>query len=258
MRFRPWPKPEPYRDTSRKRAAFKRKQRLEREALPLFAEMIAAGQHGVDEEMARRHVWWDEREREQRALRAARWREARARLFALSDELRNTGRKLWRGCPYPADPAYLLDLLHQIAVGRVDPNRPPWVFDGKLTARTTPNPEKFDEAFRQIGHRKVGGGPKATPADEYLFCGNLGSGILFLRTRVRLNEPSESYYTSSGHRLRDSHVGRAGHWIDLEVRGGCSDAQIDLIRRLAQEADTRPVVIRRVDALTPTSGEVAS
>lgn len=45
MRFRPWPKPEPYRDTSRKRAAFKRRQRLEREALPLFAEMIAAGQH---------------------------------------------------------------------------------------------------------------------------------------------------------------------------------------------------------------------
>lgn len=26
MRFRPWPKPEPYRDTSRKRAAFKQKQ----------------------------------------------------------------------------------------------------------------------------------------------------------------------------------------------------------------------------------------
>ena len=45
--------------------------------------MIAAGQHGVDEEMARRHVWWDEREREQRTLRAGRWREARVRLFAL-------------------------------------------------------------------------------------------------------------------------------------------------------------------------------
>lgn len=43
MRFRPWPKPEPYRDTTRKRAAFKRKQRLEQQALPLFAEMIAAG-----------------------------------------------------------------------------------------------------------------------------------------------------------------------------------------------------------------------
>ncbi|MGE0233532.1 MAG: hypothetical protein AB7S46_17290 [Flavobacteriaceae bacterium] len=162
MRFRPWPKPEPYRDTSRKRAAFKRKQRLEREALPLLAEMIAAGQHSVDEEMARRHVWRDERERVQRVLRATRWREARASLFSLPDDLRRTVRKLWRGCPYPADPTYLLDLLHQIAIGRVDPHRPPWIFDGKLTARTTPNASKFDEAFRQIGHRKIGGGPKTT------------------------------------------------------------------------------------------------
>lgn len=245
MRFRPWPKPEPYRDTSRKRAAFKR------EALPLFAEMIAAGQHGVDEEMAHRNVWWDEREREQRAPRAARWREARARLFALHDDLRRTVRELWRGCPYTADPTCLLDLLHQIAVGRVDPQRPPWVFDGKLTARTTPNPEKFDEVFRQIGHRKIGGGPKATPADEFLFCGNFGSSILFLRPRVRLTDPHESFYTSSGHRLRDSHVGRAGHWIDLEVRGDCSDAELDLIGCLVQAADTRPVVVRRVAKLIP-------
>jgi hypothetical protein len=160
MRFRPWPKPELYRDTSRKRAAFKRKQRLEREALPLFGDMIAAGQHSVDEELARRHVWWDKREHEQRVLRAGRWRAARSRLFTLPDDLRRTVRKLWRGCPYPADPAYLLDLLHQITVGRVDPHRPPWAFNGKLTARTTPNPKKFDEAFRQIGHRKIGGGPR--------------------------------------------------------------------------------------------------
>lgn len=256
MRFRPWPKPEPYRDTSRKRAAFKRKQRLEREALPLFAEMIAERQHSVDEEMVRRHIWWDEREREQRTQRAAHWRKARDRLFALSDPLRCTVRDLWRRCPYPADPTYLLDLLHQIDAGRVDPHRPPWVFDGKLTARTTPNPKKFDEAFRQIGHRKIGGGPKTTPADEFLFCGNLGSGILFLRTRVRLNEPHESYYTSSNHRLRDSHVGGAGHWIDLEVRGDCSDAELELIRRLAQEADTRPVV-RRVETMRSTNGEGA-
>ena len=100
--------------------------------------------------MDRRHIWWEKREHEQRAQRAARWRKARDRLFALPAELRRTVRQLWRSCPYPADPAYLLDLLHQIAVGRVNPHRPPWVFDGKLTARTTPNPEKFDEAFRQI------------------------------------------------------------------------------------------------------------
>ena len=60
MRFGRWHRPEPYRDTSRKRAAFHRKQRLEREALPLFADDIAATQHGADEEMARRTIWWDE------------------------------------------------------------------------------------------------------------------------------------------------------------------------------------------------------
>ena len=45
MRFRRWHRPEPYGDTSRKRAAFLRKQRIEREALPLFADEITAGQH---------------------------------------------------------------------------------------------------------------------------------------------------------------------------------------------------------------------
>ncbi|GAA4134685.1 hypothetical protein GCM10023067_59970 [Aminobacter aganoensis] len=130
------------------------------------------------------------------------------------------------------------------------------MFDGKLTARTTPNPANFDEAFRQIGQRKVGGGPKTTSADEFLFCGNLGSGILFLRTRVRLNDPHESFYTSSNHRLRDSHVGRSGHWIDLEVRGDCTDDELELIRCLAQEADTRPVVVRRVAKLTAATEKV--
>lgn len=119
-----------------------------------------------------------------------------------------------------------------------------------MNARTTPNPSSFDEAFRQIGQRKVGGGPKTTPSDEFLFCGNLGSGILFLRTRVRPSNPHESFYTSSNHRLCDSHVGRAGHWVELEVRGECSDAELELIRRLAQLADTRPVIVRRVATLT--------
>ncbi|WP_210327683.1 hypothetical protein [Aminobacter carboxidus] len=99
--------------------------------------------------------------------------------------------------------------------------------------------------------------PKTTPADEFLFCGNLGSGILFLRTSVRLNDPHVTYYTSSGHRLRDSHVGRAGHWIDLEVRGDCSDTDLELIRRLAQEADTRPVVVRHVAKLTSAGRQEA-
>ncbi|HQS08167.1 hypothetical protein [Reyranella sp.] len=258
MRFRRWHRPEPYGDTSRKRAAFLRKQRLEREALPLLANEIAAGQHGVDEEMARRAVWWDEAERERRRMRAASWRKARARLFALPDALRSTVREIWRDCPYPADPGYFADLLHQIDVGRVDPHRPPWKFHAELKARMTPDPSSFDAAFRQIGQRKVGGGPKTTEADELLFCGNLGSGILFLRSRVRLIERHESFYTSSGHRLRDSKVGSGGHFVEIEITGDCSDAELATIERIAQAADTRPVAVRR--AARPgrmTSGRTA-
>lgn len=131
--------------------------------------------------------------------------------FTLPDPLRRKIRALWRTCPYPADPASFADFLHQIAVGRLDPDRPPWVFHQQTQARITANPATFDEAFRQIGRKSVGGGPKTTPADELLFCGNIGSGIIFLTSRVRLIDPNESFYTSSNHRLRDSHVGRAGH-----------------------------------------------
>ncbi|ACL62440.1 hypothetical protein [Methylobacterium nodulans] len=176
MRFRRVPRPEPYRETSCKRAAFLRKQRLELEALPLFADAIAASQHDVAAEMACRAVWWAEAERERRRQRTAGWRQARARLFALDTALRRTIRALWRTCRYPGDPPYLAGLLHQIAVGRFDPHRPPWLF----------HPATFDAAFRRIGRRTVGGGPKTAPANELVFRGNLGAGILFLTSRVRL------------------------------------------------------------------------
>jgi hypothetical protein len=258
MRFRRWPRPTPYQVTPRKCAAFLRKQRLEREALPLFAEMISARHHPVEEEMARRAIWWDDYERDRRNARAARWREARARFFALDGELRRTIRILWRTCPYPADPANFDDLLHQIRVGKINLHRPPWKFHPKTKARVTPNAASFDAAFRQIGRKKVGGGPKSTESDEFLFCGNLGLGILFLTSRVRLIEPNESFYTSSNHRLRDSHVGRAGHWVEITVRGECSDAELALIERLAQAADTRPVVVRRVATSIARAGQEAA
>lgn len=244
MRFRRWPRPTAYRETPRKRAAFLRKQRLEREALPLFADAIAARQRDVDEEMARRQVWWIDHERELRRQRAARWREARARLFVLPDPIRRKVRSLWRTCPYPADPASFADFLHQIAVGRLDPGHPPWVFHQKTQARITTNPATFDEAFRQIGRKSVGGGPSAAATEEVLFCGNLGSGILFLTSRVRAIDPNAGFDTLPDHRARDD--GRTAHWVDIDVRGNCSDPDLSLIQRLAQAANTRPVVVRRV------------
>ena len=196
--------------------------------------------------MALRAVRWDRDQQNSRDQRAARWRDQRARLFALPDAQRRQVRNLW------PDPSYLGDLLDEIAIGELDPNQPPWVFHRTVRAKTTPNPRTFDEAFRQIGGRKVGGGPKTTSADELIFCGNLGSSFLILVSRVRLIDPNESFYTSSNHRLRDSHVGRAGHWVDIEVRGDCSVAQIALIERLARAADARPVVVRR--SVPPRTG----
>ena len=255
MRFRRWPRPTPFEDTTRKRAALIRKQRLEQEAVPLFSDQIATRQRAVDEIMHDRAIDWVGAQHQRRKERAACWRDARRRLFALDVDLRLRVRTLWRGCPYPADPSYFNDLLYQIAVGALDPERPPWIFHEKAEARTTPNPARFDEAFRKIGSHKVGGGPKTTAADEFLFCGNLGSGLLYLRSRVRLIDPNESFYTCSNHRLRDSHVGRAGHWVEIEVRGECSDDDLVLIERLAREADTRPVIVRRVAAFVRRPGE---
>jgi hypothetical protein len=254
MRFRRWHRPEPYRDTSRKRAAFHRKQRLEREALPLFAEHIADGQHDVETEMARRAVWWDEAERERRRQRAATWRKARVRLFALPNALRRTVREIWRDCPYPADPSYFADLLHQIDVGRVDPHRPPWKFHAALKARITPYPSSFDAAFRQIGRRKIVG-LNTTEEMERLFCGNLGAGILFLRSRARPIECHDGICASPGHRPSDPDVGSGGHVVEIEVMGDRPDAHLAMIARIAQAADTRPVLVRR--AARPASGRAA-
>jgi len=246
MRFRRWPRLAPYEDTSRKRAAFLRQQHRECEALRLFASIVQSHQHDVETEMSRRVERWDQDERNSRAARAARWRDMRGRLFALDPPQRLVIRALWRDCPYPADPSYL-DLLHQTAIGRIDPNRPPWVYSRGRRARITPNPATFEEVFRKVGQRKIGGAYKTNAADEFIWCGNPGSGLLILTSRVRLNEPLESFITSSAHRLRDSHVGRFGHWVEIIVRGDCSDTEFALIRPLAHAADTRRVVVRRHD-----------
>lgn len=119
-----------FEDNNRKRAALARKQRLERESLPLFAEQIAAEQPDADTVMAERAVQWDQYEQSRRAQKAARWREARRRLFGYGDNVRGALRRLWNAAPYPGTPEYLLGMLHSYDVGRIDPDAPPWVYRG--------------------------------------------------------------------------------------------------------------------------------
>ena len=251
MRFRRWPRVTSFEATPLKRAGLERSQRRQRDKLPLLAGLIGETQPSVDEEMTRRAEYWPKLQQKERDDRARLWRRARGRLFKYEQPLRATVRAVWQGCPYPADPVYLLDLLHQIEMGKTDPRRPPWIYFQPVVAPVTPNATRFEDAFRQIGHKKVGGGPKTNAADEFLFCGNLGSGMLVLCSRVRLIEPNESFYTCSAHRLRDSRVGRQGHWVDIRVQGECSDDDLALITRLAQEADTRPVVVSREKPRSP-------
>jgi hypothetical protein len=117
MRFKRFMR-HPFTDTPRKRAALRRKQRKEREALPLLADLIAEAQPGEDDVMAERALYWAASEVRDRAYRAGRWREARRRLAALTGNERAILRRAWDCAPYPADPVYLLDFLHSYSVGR--------------------------------------------------------------------------------------------------------------------------------------------
>ena len=117
MRFKRWLR-HPFTDTSRKRAALRRKQQREREALPLLADQIAEAQPSEDEVMEARAIQWSAQEVRDRNRRARLWLEARARIDALSSNEKAVLCRAWNCAPYPADPVYLLDFLHSFSIGR--------------------------------------------------------------------------------------------------------------------------------------------
>ena len=115
-----------FTDTPRKRAALRRKQQRERDALPLFADQIAEEQPTEDEEMARRAVVSDQQETRWRSDRAAEWRKARRMIDSLPAEEGRAIRRVWDCAPYPADPSRLLDVLLSYSLGKLDLKRPPF------------------------------------------------------------------------------------------------------------------------------------
>lgn len=119
MRFKPFGRYE-FNDTSRKRAAYRRKLQAERDALPLFADQVAAEQTPVDEEMAGRRECWDRRMAADRQHQADKWREARRRLASYPEPIRTALKAYWQGCKWPADPTYLLSMLHMHDTKRLD------------------------------------------------------------------------------------------------------------------------------------------
>lgn len=116
----------------------------------------------------------------------------------------------------------------------------------------------WESVFQLVGRRRVGGGPKATGGDEMRWRDVIRGRVVLAISRVRLRNPQESFLTCAPHRLRDSHVGREGHWIDLRLRARgapLTPEEVRQIEALAQAGETRPV---RASALPGRVQEDAS
>lgn len=119
MRFKPHLRCE-FTDTARKRAHVVRRQRQERESLPLFADLIAEQQPTVDRVMEERADRMARTEQSSRDYRAGKWREARHRLYGYGDNIRPILLSYWNNHRWlPGDPSYLLDMLHMYDRGKL-------------------------------------------------------------------------------------------------------------------------------------------
>jgi hypothetical protein len=96
---------------ARRQAAFARKQARERERYPLFGDHIAAEQHTMDEEIARRTVRADSFEHRMRAFNARCWRDARKIYFAQSEAVRAEIRAKWAAWRGPTTSTYFAWLV---------------------------------------------------------------------------------------------------------------------------------------------------
>ena len=111
----------PFEWTSRKEAALLRRLRLEREAYPLFADVVAAGQPTVDQVKRQRTAQAERMEREARQRQAESWRKARAAVWAIPDPDRAQVLRYWNTHGhFPGAPNYLLYVVKQYMTGGLE------------------------------------------------------------------------------------------------------------------------------------------
>lgn len=102
---------EQFEMTSRRAAAFARKQANERARYPLFADEIAAQQTDIETEAAKRQRRRDHFEIEQRQFHARVWRKARALYFAQTADMRAKIQLAWAGWTGPRTALYFSSLV---------------------------------------------------------------------------------------------------------------------------------------------------
>ncbi|MDK3022909.1 hypothetical protein QO239_09930 [Cupriavidus taiwanensis] len=106
MRFTRYERHNPIDFNARRQAAFARKQARERDRYPLLADHVAAEQHSVDDEIARRTVRADSFEQRMRAFQAGCWRDARRIYFAQPEAVRVVIRTKWAAWVGPTTSTY--------------------------------------------------------------------------------------------------------------------------------------------------------
>jgi hypothetical protein len=109
--------------------------------------------------------------------------------------------------------------------------------------------DTWDNVFTKTGQRKVGGGAKTTPADEYTWSGTLDGKPITVVSTVRNVERMASFLVNSSQRINYGYSGPVpadAKFVDLEVDGpDVTDAELRRVANLAARIDSRPVLARR-------------
>ena len=92
--------------STRKLAAFQRKQERERSALPIFTDLVASTQISPEEEEARRNALATRAEQSRRDMIARCWRACRRDYFAAGHETQARIRAMWSGWAGPKQASY--------------------------------------------------------------------------------------------------------------------------------------------------------
>jgi hypothetical protein len=124
--------------TARKEMALLRKQRLEREAIPLFAAPVAAEQPTIEAVRASRERGWAASNIQERRQRAAWWRRARRALRALPEAEAATCLASWNAVACSSGPEYFGNHVWQVyrRLGLVQPGHAGYLAEWNTAVET--------------------------------------------------------------------------------------------------------------------------
>lgn len=112
--------------------------------------------------------------------------------------------------------------------------------DGDASSDTALVGRRWDDVFRMVSRTKVYGGKHVDPADRILWRGEMNGRTVFVQTTVRHSNAGDAFFVSSNARLR--YDVEYVHYVELVSLGLLSESEKDLIARMAQAVDSRPVV----------------